>query len=363
MKLSTLLITGGHPTPAFAVVDELRASSPDVRVVMIGRKHANSRETDNTYEYDEAQARGIEFVSVDFARGLSSLLKVPGQILESKQILERAHPDAVLSFGGYIAFPVACAAKWLGIPVFTHEQTAVTGRANELIQLFATKVFLSFQPLVHVKRGPKYIWTGNPIRREITQLVTGHEPSLQVNKPLLLVSGGNLGSHSLNVHIFAIVQKLVDFCTVVHQTGNVSEYGDEKAAQNTLYSLSPEKRDRYIPVAHLPTSEWSHMLHTADVVVARSGANTFFELIATQKPCVLVPLPWSVRDEQQTHAQLLAQAGVGEVFDQANDPAQLLQLIQKVFENRSKYGAKYPTLLPLYVPDAARKIIAEILNT
>lgn len=363
MKLTKLLITGGHPTPALAVIDELRATHPEVYVVMVGRQHANSRETNNTYEFDEAQLRGVEFIPVDFGRGLSSLLKVPAEILESKKLLARACPDAVLSFGGYIAFPVACAARWLGIPVFTHEQTAVTGRANELIQLFATKVFLSFVPPAHMRLGSKYIWTGNPIRSEITHPDTSTAPSLEVQKPLLLISGGNLGSHSLNTHIFSIVSKLVDFCTVVHQTGNVDEYGDEKAARDILHSLPVENRSRYIPVPHLPTSDWAYVLQTADVVVTRSGANTFFELVATQKPCVLVPLPWSVRDEQKEHAVRIASAGAGEIFDQTSDSLILLELIKKVFENPSNYAKKYHTLLPLYVPDAARKIIAEIINT
>jgi len=159
------------------------------------------------------------------------------------------------------------------------------------------------------------------------------------------------------------VSELVDFCTVVHQTGNVNEYGDEKTAQDTLQSLPIEKRSRYIPVPHLSTSDWAYALQTADVVVARSGANTFFELIATQKPCVLVPLPWSVRDEQKEHAVRIASAGAGEIFDQDSDSATLLDLIKKVFENPSNYVEKYHTLLPLYVPDAARKIITEIINT
>lgn len=96
--------------------------------------------------------------------------------------------------------------------------------------------------------------------------------------------------------------------------------------------------------------------------LTRSGANTFFELVATQKPCVLVPLPWSVRDEQKEHAVRIASVGAGEIFDQTSDSLILLELIKKVFENPSNYAEKYHTLLPLYVPDAARKIIAEIIN-
>lgn len=363
MKLTKLLITGGHPTPALAVIDELHALYPQVRVVMVGRQHANSQETNDTYEFHEARSRGIEFIAVDFARGLSSLIKAPAQILTSKRILEKERPDAVLSFGGYIAFSVACAARWLGIPVFTHEQTAVTGRANELIQLFATKVFLSFAPTAHIHRGSKYIWTGNPIRFQITERNITAEPSFKVKKPLLLISGGNLGSHSLNTHVFSIVNKLVDFCTVVHQTGNVKEYSDEEVASDVWKSLPVDKQSRYIHVPHLSTSDWAYVLQTADMVVTRSGANTFFELIATQKPCVLVPLPWSVRDEQKEHAIKIASVGAGEIFDQSSNSTILLDLIKKVFENPSKYARKYHTLLPLYVPEAARKIIAEIINT
>ena len=48
-------------------------------------------------------------------------------------LLLKLKPDIVMSFGGYLAVPVVIAAKILGIPALTHEQTVVVGYANKLI--------------------------------------------------------------------------------------------------------------------------------------------------------------------------------------------------------------------------------------
>ncbi len=52
----------------------------------------------------------------------------------------------------------------------------------------------------------------------------------------------------------------------------------------------------------------------ADLVISRSGANTFFELIALDKPAILIPLPWSAHQEQQKQAQILNEMGAVEIF-------------------------------------------------
>jgi UDP-N-acetylglucosamine:LPS N-acetylglucosamine transferase len=77
----------------------------------------------------------------------------------------------------------------------------------------------------------------------------------------------------------------------------------------------------------------------------------------------LIPLPWSAHGEQLQHAQILREAGVGEICEQTAGTANLYEVIMQVFDNRSKYVAKYPTLQHLYVPDAANSIIKAIVFT
>lgn len=361
MKTYTLLITGGHPTPALAVIDECQKNFPNIKPVFAGRKNVNTKESLNSYEYDEVTLRGIEFVPVSFMRGWKAFFSFPQSLLTSLQILRKYRPKALLSFGGYIALPFACAAKLCQIPVYTHEQTAVMGSANRFISMLSRKVFLSF-PDQKVS-SQKFVYTGNPIRQQIITPPAQAPMNIPTDKPILLVTGGNLGSHSINIMIFPILKKLLETFTVIHQTGNVQEFGDFEYAKKLQNMIGEAARLSYIPRAHLSSDEWSYVLHKSSIVVSRSGANTFIELIATQKPCVLIPLPWSAHKEQLKHAQILHDAGVGEICDQAAGTTNLYELIMRVFDNRSKYVAKYPTLQHLYVPDAAHTILQAIVFT
>ncbi len=361
MKAHTLLITGGHPTPALAVIDECAKNFPNIKVVFAGRKYANSKELLETYEYDEVTQRKIEFIPVAFMRGWKGLISFPQAFITSLQILKKHRPNAILSFGGYIALPFVCAARLCQVPVYTHEQTAVMGTANRFISRLSQKVFLSFPDTKTTSR--KYVYTGNPIRRQILVPPIQSPLNIPYDKPILLISGGNLGSHSINLMIFPILQQLLKTFTVVHQTGNIQAYGDYESAVETKRALDENLRSHYVPLPYLSTDAWSYILSKCSIVISRSGANTFIELVAAQKPCVLIPLPWSAHGEQRKHAQILHDAGVGEICEQTAGTAKLHEAIMRVFDNRSKYVEKYPTLQHLYVPDAANSIIKAIVFT
>lgn len=359
MKTYTLLITGGHPTPALAVIDECVRSYPNIKIVFAGRKYANPKESLQTYEYDEVILRSIAFIPVAFMRGWRGLVSFPLAFITSLQILKKYRPNGILSFGGYVALPFACAARMCLVPVYTHEQTAVMGTANRFISMLSQKVFLSFPNTKTT--SPKYVYTGNPIRRQVLVPSATSPLDIPYDKPILLISGGNLGSHSINIMIFPILQQLLKTFTVVHQTGNIQAYGDYESALETKRALDENLRSHYVPLPYLSTDAWSYILSKCSIVVSRSGANTFIELVAAQKPCVLIPLPWSAHGEQRKHAQILHDAGVGEICEQTAGTAKLYETIMCVFDNRSKYIEKYPTLQHLYVPDAANSILKAIV--
>lgn len=359
MKAHTLLITGGHPTPALAVIDECAKNFPNIKVVFAGRKYANQKESLQTYEYDEIIQRSITFIPVAFMRGWSGLVSFPQSFITSLQILKKYRPNAILSFGGYVALPFVCAARLCRLPVYTHEQTAVMGTANRLISALSQKVFLSF-PNTKIA-SPKYVYTGNPIRRQILVPPATSPLDIPYDKPILLITGGNLGSHSINTMIFPILQQLLKTFTVVHQTGNIQAYGDYESALKVKRELDENLRLHYVPLPYLSTDAWSYILSKCSMVISRSGANTFIELVAAQKPCVLIPLPWSAHGEQRKHAQILQEAGVGEICEQTTGTTNLYETIMRVFDNRSKYIEKYPTLQHLYVPDAANSILKAIV--
>ncbi len=362
MKLKRLVITGGHPTPALAVIDEIREEYPDVSITFVGRRYVNHRETANSLEYQEIFARKIPFIHLAMKRGLWGLLSLPWYLSIALRILHKTKPDAILSFGGYVSVPICIAGYIFGVPIFLHEQTMIPGTANMWLAHLATRVMVSFPDTVRYFDKRKVLVTGNPLRKKIF-ISSGNANFAHLRKPIILVIGGNLGSHSINHHIFQLLFRLLADYSVIHQVGNVKEYHDWDKAQEAHIALPRELRERYHPMQHLATHDMAEVYKRADIVISRSGASTVTELIALRKPAVLIPLPWSARGEQEAHARLLSQAHVAEIFDQNHSSDELLSCIQKIGNNVQSYAANYDSLTTIYDPQAAKKILRTILET
>ncbi len=364
-----VLVTGGHPAPALAFIDALRAAPEHTQteLVFVGRKFNNEREQTLSYEYKETETLGIKFIHLKTGRltrlvsirTLKSLIDVPLGFLRAASIIAAEKPDRVVTFGGYIALPVAYAAWIKGIPVYIHEQTIHPGLATRLIARIAHTIFLSFPQSARYFPSHKVLVTGNLLRKHLFK-ETKKPFAFPLDKPLIYVTGGSLGSHSLNVHIEQILTQLIPQYTVIHQVGNVQEFNDFERLKSLREKLPAELQSRYYPVEHLSAGEVGYCYSHAELVISRSGANTVFELIALQKPAVLVPLPWSAHNEQEEQAQLLQKAGVAEIFHQDEPSQQLLYTINHMLNNRGIYSSSFTNLTELYREDAAELVVQTV---
>ncbi len=142
-----------------------------------------------------------------------------------------------MSFGGFLAVPIVIWSKILGVQVFTHEQTIVTGLANRIISKFANKIFVSWESsLSHFPRS-KTILTGNPIRKDIFEINSHIFNQLNASLPTIYITGGNQGAHEINYRVFEILPEVLRFANVIHQTGNSSVTNDFIQAQNIHKSI------------------------------------------------------------------------------------------------------------------------------
>ncbi len=350
-----ILIPGGHVTPALAVMDHLKEHD----VVFVGRKFTSAAEHLPSFEYQEVAERKIPFIPIVAGRltrvvdlrSALHLLTVPRGFLEAFQIMRRERPDVVLSFGGYIAAPLVIAASLLRIPVITHEQTIAPGLANRMIGRIAQCVCVTF-PETKLSFDPtKVVVTGNPQRNSLRMIQKSIE-GFKKRKPVLYVTGGSLGSHSVNEHIFSILPELTKRYIVIHQTGNVVEFGDYEKASGLSSSV-------YFPFEHIGSDLIGFVYNQADLVVGRAGANTVAELLTLHKPSVLIPLPWAAEDEQRKHAELMQRLRVAEVFDQSRPSSELLQRIDMVMRNREQYHKKFIGIPKMYDSSTAAEQVAQ----
>jgi len=362
-----IVITGGHLTPALAVIDEL-VKRGGWEILFIGRKYAMEGDKTPSIEAGIIPKRGIWFVAINAGRvqryftryTILALLKIPLGFFQAFYHLARFKPVVILSFGGYVSVPVVLAGWLLRIPAITHEQTVVRGLATRVNTLFAKKIAVSWSQTLNQLPAKKTVLTGNPIRQEIFRVNEKLWRILKFEKdlPLILVTGGNQGSHLINQEVKGALPELVKRYNIFHQCGHIAIFGDYEQLLEVRKKLSPILKGRYHFKKYVAGEEWSTLLRKADLVISRAGANITTELAALGKPAVLIPLPWLYQDEQTKNAQMLVEVGMAEILPQKELSAKTLsRSIDKMIANLDKYKKNAAKAKKLVKLDAAKRIV------
>ena len=103
--------------------------------------------------------------------------------------------------------------------------------------------------------------------------------------------------------------------------------------------------------------EMARAFATADLVIARAGASTCFELAAVGKPALLIPLPSALRNHQHFNAEAFVAAG-------AADEGKQDEITPRAIANYILNRASHPHILmrmaermkSLATPDAAQRV-------
>lgn len=361
-------ITGGHVTPAIALIKELQAR--DVRdIIFVGR--ATMMEGDKTPSIESTliPQLGVKFLTIHpgrlqrafSRRTIPALLRTPLGILESLFLLLRENPQVVASFGGYVALPVVISAWILRIPVVTHEQTVVTGLANRIISFFANRIAVSFESSLKYFPAKKVVLTGNPVRPEVFE-VRNKRFQIETRQPVIYVTAGNQGSHVINEVVKEVLPKLLEHYYIIHQVGAAGVTDDYQDMVKVAEALPSNLRHRYILERYIGPDDIGAVLSSADLVIGRSGANTVADLAATKVPAIFIPLPFATHDEQTKNARLLVDAESAVILPQRELTGErLLAVTEMMIENIRKYKKAATAAKKLVRLDAAQKLANEVL--
>ncbi len=316
----TICITGGHLTPALAVIEKILEAKKPWDIVWVGRATSLGETHVPSEEKQVVEKMGIRFIGIASGRfnrffSLGIIREGIRLILgffQACKICLTIRPDIVFSFGGYVGFPMVIAAWLFGIPVVVHEQTHVLGFANRVGSLVATLTLLSFENTKYTKNIHNTIVTGLPVRSSFFSKTRKISIAVPNEKPLLYITGGTTGAKSLNLLVFPIVEKLTRDFVVVHQTGTQS-LEQATSAQDKL----PEKQKRlYLPFAYIQTDDVAWIMQHMELIIARSGANTTAEVAVLQKRAIFIPLPWSADNEQWKNAEWYKTSGNCRILNQ-----------------------------------------------
>jgi UDP-N-acetylglucosamine--N-acetylmuramyl-(pentapeptide) pyrophosphoryl-undecaprenol N-acetylglucosamine transferase len=296
-------------SPLLALADALVRRHPGITITALG--------TESGLEARLVPARGFDlrFVpKVPLPRRPSvDLLRLPGRlrdaVVAAGRAMDETHTEVVVGFGGYVSTPAYLAARRRRLPIVVHEQNARPGLANRLGARWTPFVATTFAGT----SLPGAHRIGMPLRREISTLdrsalrTTALDHfGLEAQWPTVLVTGGSLGAKRLN-DAFARTSGTLSRAgvQVLHVSGQGKEFAPEPRVAGAPYVVVP-----YVDRMELAYA-------AADLVVARSGANTVCELTAVGLPAVYVPLPIG-NGEQRLNAADVVAAGGGVLVDDAD---------------------------------------------
>ena len=318
--------TGGHIFPGLAV-EEALSSSLECRIVWIGYAKGVDRKIVESSELYSASPSVLEFIGIPAGKlrryfsfqNCIDVFKVAAGFIKSFFILLKLKPVFVFSKGGFVSVPPCAAAKFLKIPVITHECDFSPGLATRINSKFANRILVSYQEtaeLLPASLRSKVICTGNPVR---LSFYSGRPEkgrsflNIKSNLPVLFVLGGSLGARQLNDLISDSIEYLVKHFVVVHQIGEANMDQGQKIKEGLLKS-SPEFAENYKPYPFIK-KEMADVLSLSSIVVSRAGANTVWESAAAGKPMILVPLEkGSSRGDQIENAEFFKKKGSAEIL-------------------------------------------------
>ena len=339
--------TAGHVTPNIALLPALEKRGYEIHYI-------GSR---TGIESGLIPLCGIKYHSISSGKlrryldlkNVTDAFRIVKGLSDALSLLRKIRPDIIFSKGGFVVVPVAYAAYILGVPVVIHESDITPGLATKLVMPFAKRVCTSFpETLQYVPEG-KGVLTGSPIRASLWG--GNRKEGLKIcgfdylpPKPVLMVTGGSLGSVVINNQIFELLPKLLEHFHIIHLCGKGN--------------IKEDSRPGYAPMEYAQ-EEMSHLMAAADMVISRAGSNTLFELLALGKPNLLIPLGKAAsRGDQILNAASFQKQGYSMVL-QEEDMGSLYDSIMSLYAHKDKYVGKMEGLKS---DEGVKRVMREIMR-
>ena len=304
--------TAGHVTPNIALLPGLQELGYEVHYIgsYEGIESRLIADFDIPY-YGISTGKFRRYLD---PKNFSDPFRVITGYTEARRILKELKPDIVFSKGGYVSVPVVRAAASLKIPCIIHESDMTPGLANKLCIPVARKVCCNFPETMQYLPKDKAVLTGSPIREELSKgnkIAALDLCGFDANIPVIMVIGGSLGAANVNKAVRDALPELLKDFQVVHICG-------KDKIDNMLLTTRGYKQFEYVK------AELKDIFAMADVVISRAGANAICELLALQKPNLLIPLMAGSRGDQILNAKSFESQGYSKVLMEDDITTQLL---------------------------------------
>ena len=158
----------------------------------------------------------------------------------------------------------------------------------------------------------KVFWSGFPVRKSFIQARERYEKASKADQSFtILVFGGSQGAKRINreflgaMGLFSFAEK--SEVAVIHITGNDDVQAFRKAYEHLGICAEVSQYSEQI----------AELFSRADLVVARSGAGTVFELVTFAKKSILIPYPHA-QGHQKNNAEWMVRFGSAMMIEESD---------------------------------------------
>ncbi|KKP23782.1 MAG: UDP-N-acetylglucosamine-N-acetylmuramyl-(pentapeptide) pyrophosphoryl-UDP N-acetylglucosamine transferase [candidate division TM6 bacterium GW2011_GWF2_28_16] len=244
----------------------------------------------------------------------------------------------VITTGGYLAIPVCLAAKKHKQEIILHELNVVPGKAIKFLADLANKINIVFEQTrkyFFKKLNNKIFVTNYPLRYNLQDKIFDRQElilkinnlnniNFNINNKTILILGGSQGSVTLNnyfkdfilqardnnnlinntrdnLNIFINNNINLNNINIIHQTGSQDSFNWENFYKDLnipaiVFSYKQDLKDYYL---------------ISDLVFARAGAGTLFELEFFGKKSFIFPLKTVYTSHQVDNAKIMVERNKG----------------------------------------------------
>jgi len=353
--MKKILLTGGgtagHVTPNIALMPRLKELGYDIHYM--GSYEGIEKKLIADYDIPYYGIATGKFRRYFDPKNFSDPFRVIKGYAEARKIIKQIKPDIVFSKGGFVSVPVVRAAASLKVPCIIHESDMTPGLANKLCIPVADKICCNFPETLEFLPEDKAVLTGSPIRDELRKgdKISGLDfCGFNANKPVIMVIGGSLGAANVNAFVREALPELLKDFQVVHICG-------KEKVDNLLLTTEGYKQFEYVK------TELKDIFAIADIVISRAGANAICELLALQKPNILIPLCNGSRGDQILNAKSFESQGFSIVLEEDDiTPNLLVEKVKELYEKRQEYANTMSQSSQLASIDTIIKLIEETVE-
>ena len=325
-----LLLTGGgtagHVNPALAIGWAVAGS--DTRMLFVG---VSGRAEAAVVPREGIPIRFVRASSYPGGRPSMALvrfvLNLAVGFCQACLIVLRFRPTVIVGTGGFAAAPVMFAAAFLRslrltrARIYVHEQNAEPGMLNQAVGRLADRVFVTFPETLRHFPG-NGVLAGYPLRHRITTVDRGQARArldFQVppERQVVFAFGGSQGARTVNravVDALRYLLPLKDRLFVVHGTGlfkgGTYDAGeDTKARLESAYTEAERREIESFYVSRPFFHQIENVYALSDLVVARGGAGSLYEIASLGLPAIVIPKSNLPGDHQVMNARAMARCG------------------------------------------------------